>query len=61
MQKRKIEVIYNSKLDKKELYSQGKEEIKEIYKCLKQSHLDKKEEEILKIYSKLDNEKDNYF
>jgi hypothetical protein len=54
MPKRKIEVIYNPELDKKELYNQAKEEIKEIYKSLKQSHLDKKEEEILKIYSKLD-------
>ena len=61
MPKRKIEVIYNPELDKQELYNQAKQEIKEIYDSLKQSHLDKKEEEILKIYSKLDNRKDNYF
>ena len=61
MPKRKIEVIYNPELNKQELYTQAKEEIKEIYKSLKKSHLDEKEEEILKIYSKLDNKKDNYF
>ena len=61
MSKRKIEVIYNPELDKKELYNQAKEEIKEIYKSLKKSHFDKKEGEILNIYSKLDNDKDNYF
>ena len=61
MPKRKIEVIYNPELDKKELYSQAKEEIKEIYKSLKKSHLNEKEKEILNIYSKLDNNKDNYF
>jgi len=43
------------------LYNDAREEIKEIYKSLKKSHLDKKEEEILNIYSKLDNDKDNYF
>lgn len=61
MPKRKIKVMYNPELDKKELYSQAREEIKEIYKSLKKSHLDEKEEEILNIYSKLDNDKDNYF
>ena len=61
MPKRKIEVMYNKEINKKELYFQAKEEIKEIYKSLKKSHLDKKEEEILNIYSKLDNDKDNYF
>ena len=61
MPKRKIEVIYNPELNKQELYNQAKQEIKEIYKSLKQSHLDKKEEEILKIYDKLDNNKNNYF
>ena len=61
MPKRKIEVIYNPELDKKELYYQAREEIKEIYKSLEKSHFDEKEEEILNIYSKLDNDKDNYF
>ena len=61
MPKRKIDVIYDSQLDKQELYTQAKEEIKKIYQSLKKSHLDKKEEEILKIYKKLDNDKDNYF
>ena len=61
MPKRKIEVIYDQELNKKELYNEAKDEIKEIYKSLKKSHLDKKEEEILNIYSKLDNDKDNYF
>ena len=58
---RKIEIIYNPELDKNELYSQAKQEIKEIYKSLKKSHLDKKEKEILNIYSKLDKNRDNYF
>ena len=61
MSKRKIEVIYNPELDKNELYYQAGQEIKEIYKSLKQSHLDEKDEEIFKIYSILDNNKDNYF
>lgn len=61
MSKRKIEVIYNPQLNKQELYNQAKEEIRDIYKSLKQSHLNEKEEEILKIYNKLDNKKDNYF
>ena len=61
MSKRTIKVMYNPELDKKELYFQAKEEIIEIFKSLKKSHLDKKEEEILNIYSKLDNDKDNYF
>ena len=61
MFKRKIEVIYNPELDKKELYNDAREEIKEIYKSLKKSHLEEKEEVILNIYSKLDNNKDNYF
>lgn len=61
MPKRKIKVIYNPELDKKELYNQAREEIEEIYKSLKKSHLDEKQEEILNIYSKLDNNKDNYF
>jgi hypothetical protein len=61
MPKRKIEVIYNPELDKKELYFQAREEIKEIYKSLEKSNFDEKEEEILNIYSKLDNDKDNYF
>ena len=61
MSKRTIKVMYNPELDKKELYFLAKEEIKEIYKSLKKSHLDKKEKEILNIYSKLDNDKDNYF
>ena len=61
MPKRKIQVIYNPELDKNELYNEAKEEIKEIYKSLKKSHLDKKEEEILNIYYKLDNNKNNYF
>ena len=46
MSKRKIEVIYNSEIDKKELYNQAKQEIKEIYKSLKKSHLDKKIHEL---------------
>lgn len=61
MPKRKIEVIYNPDLDKKELYSIAKEEIQEIYKSLKKSHLDEKEQEILNIYFKLDKDKNNYF
>lgn len=61
MLKRQIQVIYNPELNKKELYFQAKEEIKEIYKSLKNSHLNKKEKEILNIYTKLDNHKDNYF
>ena len=46
MLKRQIQVIYNPELNKKELYFQAKEEIKEIYKSLKNSHLNKKEKEI---------------
>lgn len=61
MPKKKIEVIYSPDLDKKELYSQAKEEINEIYKSLKKSHQDKNLEKIFKIYNKLDNNKDNYF
>lgn len=61
MSKRKIEVIYNPELSKQELYTQAKEEIREIYKFLKKSHFNKKNQEILKIYKKLDNDKDSYF
>lgn len=61
MLKRKINVIYNSDLDKKELYFMAKNEIKEIYNSLKKSNLDEKEEEIFNIYNKLDKNKDNYF
>ena len=61
MLKRKIEIIYNPELSKKKLYNEAREEIKEIYKSLKKSHLDNKEEQILNIYLKLDNNKDNYF
>lgn len=61
MLKRKINVIYNSDLDKKELYFMAKNEIKEIYNSLKKSNLNEKEEEIFNIYNKLDKNKDNYF
>jgi hypothetical protein len=61
MLKRKINVIYNSDLDKKELYFMAKNEINEIYNNLKKSSLEKKEKEILNIYFKLDKNKDNYF
>lgn len=61
MSKRKIQVIYNPKLNKKELFFEAKEEIKEIYDSLKKNHLDKKENNILDIYLKLDTTKDSYF
>lgn len=61
MQKRKINIIYNSYSDKKELYSMAKKEILEIYNSLKKNHLDNKEEKILNIFLNLDLNKDNYF
>ena len=66
MSKRKIHVIYNSELDKQELYSEAKQEIKNIYNEIKQSDFYKIEEsdenklKLLKIFKKFDNE-DNYF
>ena len=44
MSKRKIHVIYNSELDKQELYSEAKQEIKNIYNEIKQSDFYKIEE-----------------
>ena len=49
------------KIDKKKLIIRQKKEIQQIYKSLKQSHIHKKEEEIYKIYNKLDNDKDKHF
>ena len=60
MPKRKIEVIYNPKFDKKELYSLAKDEIRSIYNSLVSNTLNKKQEDILKIFLKIDN-KDSYF
>ena len=67
MSKRKIEVIYDSKLNKKELFENAKEEIIEIFNKLKsnksKSNKSKsdKNEQLLNELLKLDNEKDNYF
>lgn len=60
MTKRTIDVIYDNKLDKKELYENAKQEIKDIYNSLSNAHLNDKEQEILNIKLNLDN-KDNYF
>lgn len=61
MTKRKINVIYNSYTDKKELYSMAKNQILEIYNSLKKNYLDNKDEKILNIFLNLDLKKDNYF
>lgn len=76
MSKRKIEVIYDSKLNKKELFENAKEEIIEIFNKLKsnksKSNKSKSNKpknnnnemllnELLDELLKLDNEKDNYF
>ena len=61
MAKRKIEIIYDPELNKKELFFEAKQEIKDIYNSLKKNTLDNKQEEILNIYTKLDKNKDNYF
>ena len=62
MSKRKIEVIYDSKLDKKELFESAKEEIIEIFNKLKSNKSKSdKNEQLLNELLKLDNEKDNYF
>ena len=61
MPKRKIHVIYNSELDKQELYFEAKQEIKKIYEELKESYFTKNEDEkMLKIFIELD-KKDHYF
>ena len=59
MKKRKVQIIYNPELDKQELYSQAKEEIKEIYNKLK-SETSINNEKLLKIFIELD-KKDSYF
>lgn len=61
MPKRKIEVIYNNELDKKELYHEAKEEIHKIYESIKNSNVDEKQEKILNIYLHLDKNKNYYF
>ena len=67
MSKRKIEVIYDSKLNKKELFENAKEEIIEIFNKLKsnksKSNKSKNNNinELLDELLKLDNEKDDYF
>ena len=70
MSKRKIQVIYNPKLDKQELYLEAKEEIKKIYNELKKNDFpedydksnidDENARSILNINMKIDN-KDSYF
>jgi hypothetical protein len=62
MSKRKIQVIYDSKLNKKELFESAKEEIIEIFNKLKSNKSKSdKNEQLLNELLKLDNEKDNYF
>jgi hypothetical protein len=64
MPKRNITVIYNSDLDKKELFESAKEEIINIYNSFKeQFKLDDNERNILNLALKLklDNNKDSYF
>ena len=57
---KKIKIVYDSNINKKELYFNAKKKIKNIHNSLKKNH-HKNPDKILKKYLDLDKSTDNYF